>query len=209
MALTALEIKGITCPDDKKQIKIFDTNGLFLLVKSGGSKPWRMRFKYALKHQEIALGKYPSITLTEARKLTIEAKILISQGINPSEERRQRKRASNAKDLAFKVVALKWWQQQKDSWAGDHAKRVKRWITKDSKSIANIAVDQIDAGHITELTLSLEASGSPKKASVILSVINRIFGCALAHRLTRTNPAQGLPLATSLNRCQKLSTAPQ
>jgi len=43
--------------------------------------------------------------------------------------------------------------------------------------------------------LSIEAAGTPKKAPVILSVINRIFGYALAHRLTRTNPAQGLPLS--------------
>ncbi len=195
MALTALEIKAITCPEDKKQIKVFDGNGLFLLINAKGSKLWRMRYKYANKHQEIAFGKYPSVSLTEARKLTTEAKIQISQGVNPSEERKKRKKASNAQDLAFIVVALKWWAQQKDSWAEDHAKKVERWLTHDAKSIANLAIDQIDAGHITELMLSIEAAGSPKKAPLILSVINRIFGYALAHRLTRINPAQGLPLS--------------
>ncbi len=195
MALTALEIKAITCPEDKKQIKLFDGNGLFLLVNTKGSKLWRMRYKYANKHQEIAFGKYPSVSLTEARKLATTAIIQISQGINPSEERKKRKKASNAQDLAFIVVALKWWEQQKDSWAEDHVKKVKRWLTHDAKSIANLAIDQIDAGHITELMLSIEATGTPKKAPLILSAINRIFGYALAHRLTRINAAQGLPLS--------------
>lgn len=62
------------------------------------------------------------------------------------------------------------------------------------KKISNIPIDQIDAGHITELVLSIEAAGASYKAAPILSVINRIFGYALAHRLTRIIPAQGLPL---------------
>ena len=40
MALTALEIKSITCPNDKDQIKKSDSNGLFLLIKNNNSKLW-------------------------------------------------------------------------------------------------------------------------------------------------------------------------
>ena len=194
MALTALEVKSISCPEDKKQIKKHDGNGLFLLVKLNNSKLWRMRFKYASKHQEMALGKYPTVSLHKAREMASEARILLAQGINPMDERRERKRAGNAQDRAFNVVALKWWEQQKGAWSDEYTTKVKRYLTHDTKPINEIAIDQIDAGHITELMLSIEAAGSPKKAPVILSVINRIFGYALAHRLTRTNPAQGLPL---------------
>jgi integrase len=192
--LTAQEIKSISCPPDKKQIKKTDGKGLFILVKNNNSKLWRLRYKYAGKHQEMALGGYPTISLSQARKMAEEARLMLAQGINPMDERRERKRANDSEDSAFGVVALKWWEQQKDSWTDDHAARVKRWINNDARAIAGLAVDKIDAGHITELMLSLEASGSPKKAPVILSVINRIFGYALAHRLTRFNPAQGLPL---------------
>lgn len=194
MALTALEIKHISCPSDKNQIKKYDGNGLFLLVKINNSKLWRMRYKYAGKHQEMALGKYPTVSLSEARKMAEQARMLLLQGVNPMEERKQRKRVGKHDDRSFSVIALKWWEQQKDSWSKDHAQRVKRWVIVDAKSIGSLPVDQIDAGHITELMLKIEGSGSPKKAPVILSVISRIFGYALAHRLTRTNPAQGLPL---------------
>lgn len=194
MALTALEIKSISCPSDKKQVKKSDGRGLFLLVKNNNSKLWRLRYKYAGKHQEMALGKYPDVSLHDARKMAEESRMLLVQGLNPMDKRKERKKASNPEDKAFNVIALKWWEQQKDSWSEDHAIRVKRWVIEDAKSIGNIAIDQIDAGHITELMLSIEATGSSKKASVILSVINRIFGYGLAHRLTRTNPAQGFPL---------------
>ena len=121
MPLTVLEVKNVTCPDDKLQFKKSDGNNLFLLVKRSGSKLWRLRFRYAGKYQEMALGKYPSISLSEARKLAEEARASLINGINPMDERRERKRAKTAsKDKLFETIALKWWEQQKDSWSKDH-----------------------------------------------------------------------------------------
>ena len=204
MSLTAQEIKSISCPEDKKQIKRFDGKGLFLLIKRNNSKLWRMRYRFSGKHKEIALGQYPEIPLVEARRLAEEARVLLMKGINPSDERRERKRSYSVTDRQFNVIALKWWEQQKDAWSTDHQARVKRFITIDCKSLSSLLIEKIDAGHITEVMLSIEASGSPKKAPVILSIINRIFGYALAHRLTRNNPAQGLPLKDIIKPLKKV-----
>lgn len=199
MPLTVQEVKNISCPDGKSQIKRSDGNNLFLLVKSSGSKLWRLRFRHAGKYQEMALGKYPSISLSEARKLAEEARASLIHGINPMDERRERKRTkTTSKDKLFATIALKWWEQQKDSWSEDHAARIKRWLLVDSIYINKLHIDEIDAGHITELMLAIESAGTPKKAPNILAVINRVFGYALAHRLTRKNPAQGLPLSDIL-----------
>ena len=199
------EVKNLSCPEDKAQIKKSDGNGLFLLVKNNGSKLWRFRFRYSSKYQEMAFGKYPSVPLREARKLAEEARALLIHGINPMDERRVRKcNKSISQDKLFSVVALKWWEQQKDSWSIDHAARIKRWLLVDSKSICKLHLDEIDAGHITTLMLSLEAAGTPKKAPNILAVVNRVFGYALAHRLTRNNPAQGLPLGDILKPLPKV-----
>lgn len=54
MPLTVQEVKNISCPDDKVQIKESDGNNLFLLVKNGGSKLWRLRFRHAGRYQEMA-----------------------------------------------------------------------------------------------------------------------------------------------------------
>jgi integrase len=205
MVLTTQGVKNITCPDGKTQIKRSDGNNLFLLVKKGGSKLWRLRFRHAGKYQEMALGKYPSISLSEARKLAEEARASLIHGINPMDERRERKRTkTTSKDKLFGTIALKWWEQQKDSWSEDHAARIKRWLLVDSKYISNLHIEEIDAGHITELMLAIEAAGALKKAPNILAVINRVFGYALAHRLTRSNPAQGLPLGDILKPLPKV-----
>ncbi len=199
------EVKNISCPDGKAQIKRSDGNNLFLLVKRTGSKLWRLRFRHAGKYQEMALGKYPSVSLSEARKLAEEARASLIHGINPMDERRERKRIqTTSKDKLFGTIALKWWEQQKDSWSEDHAVRTKRWLLIDSKCISDLHIEEIDAGHITELMLAIETAGTPKKAPKILAVINRVFGYALAHRLTRSNPAQGLPLSDILKPLPKV-----
>ncbi len=199
-----MEVKKLTCPEGRSQIKKSDGNGLFLLVKSNSSKLWRMRYRYAGKYQELALGQYPTIPLIEARNLAAQARALLVQGINPTAERRSRKRETVAVERTFKIIALAWWEQQESSWSSDHAKKVKRWIEQELKSIGKLSVDAIDQGHITEVMLSLEKGGHPRKAPVILSVINRIFGYALAHRFTRNNPAQGLPLGDILKPMPKV-----
>ncbi|RZD21565.1 tyrosine-type recombinase/integrase [Pseudoalteromonas sp. MEBiC 03485] len=194
MALSALEVKSLNCPEGKLQIKKSDGNGLFLLIKNSGSKLWRFRFKYAGKHQEMAFGKYPTISLTKARELADDARVLLAQGINPMDVRRERKRSAGSEDLAFNSVALRWWEQQKSTWTEDNAVKIKRWLTKDCNSISKKRIDQIDEADITEIMLALAKAKTPKKAPPILSVINRVFGFALSHRMTRSNPAQNLPL---------------
>ena len=194
MPLTAMEIKRLTCPDGQKQLKKSDGNGLYLLVKINGSKLWRMRYRFNGKYQELALGQYPTIPLIEARRMASEARLQLVQGINPAAERRERKRTTKQDERVFGIIAITWWEQQTSSWSDEHAKKIKRWILVDMKALSKLPVDTIDQGHLTELMISLETDGKRRAASTILSVINRIFGYALAHRYTRTNPAQGLPL---------------
>jgi len=204
MALTVMEIKRLTCPEGQSQTKKSDGNGLYLIVKRTGSKLWRMRYRYGGKYQELAFGQYPTIPLIEARELAVQARSLLVQGINPADERRARKRASTADERIFSIVALAWWKQQESSWSDDHAMKVRRWIEVEMKPIGKLSVDKIDQGHITGLMLSIEAAGHRRKAPVVLSVINRIFGYALAHRYTRSNPAQGLPLGDILKPMPKV-----
>ena len=199
-----MEVKHLVCPEGKKQIKKSDGNSLYLLVKSNGSKLWRLRYRFGGKYQELALGQYPTIPLAEARSMADTARSQLVQGINPADERRARKLVATEDDRIFGIVALAWWHLQEAAWSSDHAKKVKRWIEVDMKPLSKLPVDTIDQGHITELMLGIEATGNRRAASTILSVINRIFGHALAHRYTRNNPAQGFPLADILKPMPKV-----
>lgn len=205
MALSTLAIKKLTCPPDKKHIKKSDGNGLFIKVMLTGSKLWYFRYKYSNKHQELALGNFKIVPLSVARKLAIDARLLLAQGINPMQERTDRKRASNPKDLAFQVIALNWWNKKKDDWGEDHKRKVKRWIKRDMMNIGGLHITQIDSRHIIDLMLSIEASVSSQQAYNIFSIINRIFSFAIAHTLVNINPCQNIFIKDILKSSTKVS----
>ena len=65
--LTDTKIKSSKAKD--KDYKLSDGRGLFLLVTKSGGRLWRLKYKFDDKEQLLALGKYPDITLSQAREL--------------------------------------------------------------------------------------------------------------------------------------------
>ena len=50
-----------------KPYKLTDGGGLYLLVNADGAKYWRMDYRLADLRQTLAFGKYPQVSLAEAR----------------------------------------------------------------------------------------------------------------------------------------------
>ena len=50
-----------------KLYRLADHHGLTLEVSPSGSKLWRLRYRLAGKEQMRALGRYPDVSLAEAR----------------------------------------------------------------------------------------------------------------------------------------------
>ncbi len=97
MKLTQYKIQNAKPHKNGRQKKLFDGNGLYLLVKPSG-KYWRYDYQLGGKRKTLALGKYPDIPLAGsknqddvyikgARDLVIEAKGLVKQGIDPSNKK--------------------------------------------------------------------------------------------------------------------------
>ncbi len=70
---------------------ILDGNGLYLIVTAKGGKLWRYHFSFQNKKYRLPLGKYPQLSLKEARELHKEAQTLKAKEINPVEARRAKK----------------------------------------------------------------------------------------------------------------------
>jgi integrase len=68
-----------------------ESSGLGIRVMPSGSKSWIYRFTQNGKRQKMTLGKYPAISLKNARKLYIKAEEMKEQGVNPVEHKKQEK----------------------------------------------------------------------------------------------------------------------
>ena len=91
MKLTDINIKK-TKPREKAY-KLFDGGGLFLQVEPSGGKLWRYKYRFDGKYKLLALGKYPDVSLQEARKRHNGAREQLAQGIDPSAVKKAQKAA--------------------------------------------------------------------------------------------------------------------
>lgn len=134
MKLIDAEIKAIK-PTGKQQ-KIADGNGLVLLVMTNGSKVWRYRYRYNGVEKMLSLGKYPAVTLKEARAERERVSGLLAQGIDPSTERKEAKiKQAFAIENDFKSVARAWWELWRVKYSQVHADKVWVRIDRDVNSI--------------------------------------------------------------------------
>ena len=74
-----------------KQFKLSDGWGLYLLVHSNGSKYWRFDFRFDGKQKSSSLGVWPEVSLAAARRKRDQAKRKIKEGVNPIQEKKEKK----------------------------------------------------------------------------------------------------------------------
>ncbi len=94
-----------------------DGDGLQIRVRSNGSKLWNFNYYHPVTKKRInmGLGAYPETSLAQARKLTVDARQLIAQGLAPKEQRdnaRQQLRA--ASEHTRRKVAEAWFDLKKE-----------------------------------------------------------------------------------------------
>ena len=90
-------------PDDKP------FKGMFLYVASTGGKLWRLKYRFDGKEKLLSLGVYPDISLKDARARRDEARKLLANGIDPSENRKVQKAAKMERAAdSFEVIAREW-----------------------------------------------------------------------------------------------------
>jgi hypothetical protein len=88
LATPLTNIQPKTAKPRDKPYKLSDGGGLYLLVNPDGSKYWRMGYRFEGTERLLAFGKYPEISLADARKARMAARDKINAGIDPAQAKR-------------------------------------------------------------------------------------------------------------------------
>ena len=130
--LTDAQCRNAICPPDKARGRFSDAGGLYLEVSPAGSKRWFLKYRLAGTEKRLALGSYPDVSLTAARKARDAAKLNKSEGRDPVQLRKVEKLRITTPDAdTFKATALEWYAMKLDSWSSHYAIREKRNLEKD------------------------------------------------------------------------------
>lgn len=192
MPLTNTAVKS--AKPKKKQYRLTDGQGMYLLIKPSGKKYWRLDYALHGKRKTFAIGTYPAISLKNSRLLRTRAKALVSDGIDPVQYRH--KVQEKQKDLAantFEVLALEWLTKQEQAWTKGHARTVISRLRRDILPwLGSRPVKEITAPEILKVLLRIESRGAIETAHRCKTIISQVFRYSIATGSADRDPAADL-----------------
>jgi len=198
MALSDAKVKAAKVPEGKKQIKLADGGGLYILVRPSG-KYWRLDYRFGEKRKTMAIGVYGNtdskVSLKEARAKREAAKKLLEQNIDPSQKKQQERRETRTKlqSVTFEGVANEWMSKNKVKWVPDYATRIQNWLNNDILPwIGSLPIDGIKAVDVLAVLRKAESRGTITTAHKLRSIIGQVFRYGVATARIDSDPSRDL-----------------
>ncbi|UAW99964.1 tyrosine-type recombinase/integrase [Halopseudomonas nanhaiensis] len=196
MALTDSAIR--TAKPKTKIYRLADANGLCLEVTPSGSKLWRYRYRFAGKAKMMALGAYPAVTLLKARQRRDAARQTLSEGIDPSEQKKATKIANKLEGITFEVLAREWFEYNAPRWAESTRSKALHYLERDLlPTIGSRQVRAVTRPELVELVRTVEARGALNVARKVRQWLHQIFRFGLASGVVEANPATDLDVVAA------------
>ena len=178
----------------EKPFKLNDGKGLYLYINTSGGKLWRFDFSHNGKRKTLSIGKYPTVSLVEARQAAENARRLLVSGQDPSEAKQQAKRERQTAALnTFESIARRWHSDNLIRWKENHAARVLRYFETDVfPVIGAMSIQEIRVSDIKAVLDGVMVRGVNNTAEKIREWTGAIFDYAVMLEIVETNPAYSL-----------------
>lgn len=196
MALTDIAIRN--AKPGHRPFKLADGGGLHLLVTPAGGKLWRLKYRIAGGEKQLALGAYPAIGLSAARKRRDEARAMIAQGYDPAREKqRDKARARLQAADTFKAISAEYCAKRrldggKGGWAPATAARSEYLLSQLNSSIGPMPIAEIEPADVLAAIRRIEAKGNLESAKRTLQLAGAVFRYAVATTRVRSDPTRDL-----------------
>jgi len=210
MALSDAKVKAATVPEGKKQVKLSDGGGLYLLVKPAG-KYWKLKYRFAGKEKTLSIGIYPSVSLKEARNKREVAKKLLEQNMDPSQSKQTDKRKAAAATLAatFKGVANEWLDKKTELWVATTLKHKQSDLNNHIFPwLGDMKITAIEPVDILSVCQRIENNGHNEAAHRAKMLCSQIMRYGVATGRLKSDPTRDLqgalaPVITKHRPCLK------
>jgi len=192
MKLSDINIKRAK-PSDTAY-KIFDGGGLYLQIEPTGGKLWRYKYRFEGKEKKVHFGKYPDVSLLEARRRHREAREQLAQGIDPAAAKKAIKTAKGELSAnSFEIVAREWFEVWKKDKADYHAGRALTRLEKDVfPYIGSTPVAELKAPDVLAVCRRIEKRGAIETAHRIKFRISQVVRYAIVTGRAERDPCPDL-----------------
>ncbi|HEV2709885.1 MAG TPA: integrase arm-type DNA-binding domain-containing protein [Edaphobacter sp.] len=168
-----------------------DGGGLYLLLTPAGGKLWRWKYRYSGQEKLMSFGKYPEVTLADARDKHGKARKLLASGIDPmAQKKADILTIKAAAENSFETIAQRWHEHWSVGRNLRHAEAVLRRMKVDIfPAIGGLPITEIDAPVLVAIVKEIEQRGASDIAKRALETMGQVFRHAIAHGYAKRNPA--------------------
>lgn len=175
-------------PPQKGRVYFQDTRekGLSVYITSNGVITFFVRKRVNGKDERIHLGRFPEMSIENARKKALAVKADVAQGVDPSEEKKRLKLAITFGEM-FHEFMERYSKKFKKSWQYDE-----REVNKFLPHLFHRKACQISKIEILELHEKIGNQNGLYQANRILERIRAIYNKAIEWGWQGTNPTNGI-----------------
>lgn len=173
-------------------------DGLTFVAKEAsarqGKASWVLRYRHLGKQREKVLGRYPDVSLKEARELARLDRGQVQQGVDVGEK----KRLNRLKALEMENVRGlgQLWFQRHIKNRHKHPDVVERVLRLHvNPVIGDLAINDVRPIHIDLVLTKIVESGAPTVANDALRYLFRMFHFAVKRKWAETNPVHGFDIS--------------
>lgn len=192
--LTAVQVK--TAKPKDKVYRLSDGGNLYFCVRPNHSRSWQFRYKRPAQDKVtyLSFGTYPDMTLAEARDKALEARRMISEGIDPQLAKAEQKAMAIVEQNATFLFVAEQWKSTKGG-------RIKeKTLHGNWRKLELYAFPKLGAIPVTKITAPLaisalrpiEAQGLLETVKRTAQLMNEIMNYAVNSGLILANPLSGI-----------------
>lgn len=196
--LKDVQVRNAQPKHSQKPYRLSDGGNLYLHVAASGVKSWQLRYRFNGKPQTATLGKWPAVSLAEARDKARGALKRVEQGEHLTLAKREAK-AKRKADAAntFQLVAADWVKREarRRRWTPDYRLEVEASLRNHLSELNPLPVSKITASTVAPLLRAVERR-APHMLAKIRPRLDAIFdfateiGAILGNPLPRVRSAK-------------------
>jgi integrase len=190
MPLTSTKIKALT--PTKHRRMILDSDGLYLELGPRGPRSWRYRFIHNKRPGKINLGRYPLVSLAEARQRRTALAQGIAAGKSPSEQERAAQRAKERGET-LKQFSERYLREVEQRYPRRVAP-IRRYFEREIwPSMGSRPMAQIQLSELRAVIFAKREAGKLQAALEIRNILKRLWDFAVICEVADRNLLAAIP----------------
>jgi integrase len=171
-----------------KRTQVFDTEqrGLCLRISESGEKAFSVCYKHSGRMKRLTLGKFPEVSLADARVRAREALNKVANGVDPQEHKKIERLADTFGELVD--TFLEKYADKKRSGREDR-RILKKYLVPELRHVR--AKDVMRAQ--IRVIIDAIAKDAPIMANRVLASVRKMYNWAIGQDLVEHNPCFKLP----------------